>query len=67
MQPSSAAAVVLLIAERNASGVISRFSDGNDTHDPGHSALRPHAPEAAEILSPPIKYPQQGIRNLLLA
>jgi hypothetical protein len=33
MQPSSAAAVVLLIAERNASGVISRFSDGNDTHD----------------------------------
>jgi hypothetical protein len=51
MQPSSAAAVVLLIAERNASGVISRFSDGNDTHDPGHSALRPHAPEAAEILS----------------
>ena len=36
-------------------------------HDPGHSALRPRAPEAAEILSPPIKYPEQGIRNLLLA
>jgi hypothetical protein len=35
----------LLIAERNASGVISRFRDGNDTHDPGHSALRPHAPK----------------------
>ncbi len=43
MPPSSAAAVELLIAERNASRIISRFSGSDDKHL-GHSHARPQAP-----------------------
>jgi hypothetical protein len=43
MPPSSAAAVELLIAERNASGIISRFSGSDDKHL-GHFTPRPRAP-----------------------
>jgi hypothetical protein len=48
MQPSSAAAVELLIAERNASRIISRFSGSDDKHL-CHSTP-PQAPDAAYAL-----------------
>jgi hypothetical protein len=48
MQPSSAAAVELLIAERNASRIISRFNDSDDKQfRPFHAAAA--CPELPKI------------------